>query len=899
MGTILTLSANFTGRVFPTSFVDPAGNGIPIADFGDLTIQVGDGANRPPVINSAAVASVPENQTSAIDVNATDADGDTLTYSISGGADQNAFAINAATGIVTFNSAPDFENPTDAGANNVYDVQVTATDGNDGSTSQDIAITVTDANEAGVDLELVPPANVGVISEELIGGVLTTVIAVAPGIAFEVMVQVESAPQPVNSYQLNFQASDQALGLMATNAEFVVGSKFSRPVPGEQGLDSSTSDFIFSAALPPGGTPTTPVPPVELLGIFTVTAPNTPDDYRLTSMTPSDELTSTFVTNAAGDQQAPIDDFGDLIIRVTSVNRPPVINSAAAASVPENQTSAIDVNATDADNDTLTYAISGGADQNTFAINAATGVVTFKSAPDFENPSDVGANNVYDVRVTVTDGNGGATSQAITITVTDVNEQVNRDPVINSAAAASVPENQTSAIDVNATDADNDTLTYAISGGADQNTFAINAATGVVTFKSAPDFENPSDVGANNVYDVRVTVTDGNGGATSQAITITVTDVNEQVNRDPVINSAAAASVPENQTSAIDVNATDADNDTLTYAISGGADQNTFAINAATGVVTFKSAPDFENPSDAGANNVYNVRVTVTDGNGGAASQAITITVTDRPGGDSRIIIPEFVARPHLIPGDERPTAILFRALSDTTLTVSQVGVASLKQQISLVDVNLASLGGRDDFGHYTADLIGGGMYALIFEAQSTDAIFLVRSSQGYQSLSGSVPTNILNPTDVNADGQSTAQDALLIINQMSHQNIGEGEDVRAEQRPGRYYDVNRDGRVTAGDALRVINNLNNRNRRGEGEVLAIPNAIQLVDADANDDDERPDTAPVDLVTISPPGKFDGATPERLGEDVLEIDFATAVKTRVSNFDELLSDESLDDLLPY
>ena len=63
-------------------------------------------------------------------VTATDVDaGATLTYSIIGGADAAKFTINATTGVLTFVSAPDFEAPADAGANNVYDVTVQVSDG--------------------------------------------------------------------------------------------------------------------------------------------------------------------------------------------------------------------------------------------------------------------------------------------------------------------------------------------------------------------------------------------------------------------------------------------------------------------------------------------------------------------------------------------------------------------------------------------------------------------------------------------------------------------------------------------------------------------------------------------------------------------------------------------------
>ena len=60
-----------------------------------------------------------ENSTAVTTVTATDPDaGATVTFSVVGGADQNMFTINAATGALSFVTAPDFEAPTDAGANN-------------------------------------------------------------------------------------------------------------------------------------------------------------------------------------------------------------------------------------------------------------------------------------------------------------------------------------------------------------------------------------------------------------------------------------------------------------------------------------------------------------------------------------------------------------------------------------------------------------------------------------------------------------------------------------------------------------------------------------------------------------------------------------------------------------
>lgn len=96
---------------------------------------------------AAASVNVAENSTAVTTVTATDADGQTLTYSISGGADAARFTIDSSTGVLTFVVAPDYEAPNDSGANNVYDVVVSASDGVDADT-QAIAVTVTAVNEA-------------------------------------------------------------------------------------------------------------------------------------------------------------------------------------------------------------------------------------------------------------------------------------------------------------------------------------------------------------------------------------------------------------------------------------------------------------------------------------------------------------------------------------------------------------------------------------------------------------------------------------------------------------------------------------------------------------------------------------------------------------------------------
>ena len=226
-------------------------------------------------------------------------------------------------------------------------------------------------------------------------------------------------------------------------------------------------------------------------------------------------------------------DLAQLTITVTGANDAPAITSnggggAAAVSVAEGSTAVTTVTAGDVDaGAVLSYAISGGADAAKFTINASTGVLSFLAAPDFETAGDVGGDNVYGVTVEVSDGTLVDT-QAITVTVTDVNEA----PTITSnggspTAAISLAENGTAVTTVTASDVDSGAvLTYSLAGGADAAKFSIDANTGVLTFIAAPNFEVPSDVGGNNVFDVVVQVSDG-ALTDSQAIAVTITNQNE------------------------------------------------------------------------------------------------------------------------------------------------------------------------------------------------------------------------------------------------------------------------------------------------------------------------------------------------------------------------------------
>jgi Ca2+-binding RTX toxin-like protein len=123
---------------------------VEIFQFADGTISVSEIANDPPVITSngsgdSASVPVAENTTAVTTITATDPDaGQTLSYAIIGGADASRFTIDATTGALAFAAAPDFEAPSDADGNNVYDVTVEVSDGSGGTDTQAIAVAAQD-----------------------------------------------------------------------------------------------------------------------------------------------------------------------------------------------------------------------------------------------------------------------------------------------------------------------------------------------------------------------------------------------------------------------------------------------------------------------------------------------------------------------------------------------------------------------------------------------------------------------------------------------------------------------------------------------------------------------------------------------------------------------------------
>jgi hypothetical protein len=116
----------------------------------------------PPVtVTSSATFTIAENTTAVGTLTASGGDGGPYTWTKTGGADAALFTLTSG-GVLSFTIAPDFDAPTDADANNVYLVTVTASDGVR-TGSQNISVTVTDVLELFTKLDFSKYDNSGYI----------------------------------------------------------------------------------------------------------------------------------------------------------------------------------------------------------------------------------------------------------------------------------------------------------------------------------------------------------------------------------------------------------------------------------------------------------------------------------------------------------------------------------------------------------------------------------------------------------------------------------------------------------------------------------------------------------------------------------------------------------------
>ena len=391
--------------------------------------------DNPPVLHDdpTRIESYLEHGTAPIATfRATDQDEDpaSVTWQVRG---EDALSIDEE-GVLTFVVSPDYEAPTDADENNIYEVWVGADNGQVRVTRA-VTITVQDKNEPPVAKNYSArtwedtPVRITVLANDTdpdaddtlsIVSVTTpsngevtrnadhTLIYYTPAPnfsgsdGFEYTVRdrgglTDSAKVGVQIYSRNdppeFEVEEPIRLSVAENTE--TGQPIGAPV---QAVDVDPSDSLRYTL---GGTDA---------GVFAIDH----QSGQLTTAAALDyETTNEYQVEVTVDDQAGASDTISVIITVTNENEAPVVWGPTRVRHPEAGRTVQTYTASDPEHDTLTWVLDG-ADAGKFTL--ADGVLRFTDPPDFEVPTDADENNRYEVRLTVSDDEG-LTSEPLSVQV--------------------------------------------------------------------------------------------------------------------------------------------------------------------------------------------------------------------------------------------------------------------------------------------------------------------------------------------------------------------------------------------------------------------------------------------------------------------------------------------------
>ena len=672
--------------------------------------EVGTGttaANAAPVFSNTTF-SVPEG-TSTLTVMATDADAsDTVTgYAIvTDSTDSAAFTLVESgenAGTLTFNSVPDFENPTDvahttpapadAAANNTYILGIEATSGDDArfaSTIARIAITVTDVNEAPV----LSPITLNPVEENTTA--VTTVTATDPdetsgGEARDVITYTLSGADS-GKFQIT---SPGGVLTFVTAPDYENPGDVRSTTPTNPASDNEYVVVVTATSAAGDSTRTLSAPSRTLIvevsdALEPPAAPDAPSVEAVTGWPDRLDVTWTAPANtgkpailhyhvqyqksgAAGwTSHSSEIAAATTTLRITGLESGASYNVQVRADnvegegtwsrsgtgttnaltswlpqfgsvdptypVAENTTAVGTITATDATNADVTFSIpgtdtTGGVDRAKFSITS-NGVLTFNTAPNYENPQDVlsatpanaAGNNEYIVKVEAAASGRGSSTQTVTVRVTDVDEKPGK-PLAPTVRAANATPTKLSVTWTAPTNTGPDINDYDVqyrAGSTGQFTDASYDGTGTSTTLTGLTQGTAYEV------QVRATSPEDTGPWSDSGSATTAGNA-------PPSFTTMAFSVVENITGVGTVTATDSDSgDSITrYAITDGADSTKFSITetgANIGKLVFSAAPDFEANGSAASNNTYKVEITATSGTAdrqATKAETFTITVTN------------------------------------------------------------------------------------------------------------------------------------------------------------------------------------------------------------------------------------------------------------------------------
>jgi len=277
---------------------------------------------------------------------------------------------------------------------------------------------------------------------------------------------------------------------------------------------------------------------------------------------------------------------------------------------------------------------STGDGQNTLQWQAVTGAeqytVQWSTQSDMSDPQSATVNNplfvhqeppanVLYYQVIAQNSTGDSPPSA---TIEIVQDILNQAPQITQGATITVTMDEDSSpvaftLSLDATDNDGDTLTWIIVTLANRGTAQVDSNNTTANLSYSPQ----ANINGSDTFTVQVN--DGQGGTDSIQVNVSISPQNDA----PVItNTIPNLSVEENTTAVTAITVTDDDSTTFNYTL-GGADSALFNMDGDT--LNFATAPDFEKPTDSGADNIYNVTVTASDGTNSSETIAFTISVTD------------------------------------------------------------------------------------------------------------------------------------------------------------------------------------------------------------------------------------------------------------------------------
>ena len=260
--------------------------------------------------------------------------------------------------------------------------------------------------------------------------------------------------------------------------------------------------------------------------------------------------------------------------------------------------------AVDADSDPLEYTVSG--EIGSFSFDPATAQLRVAEALDYETAT------TYTIGVQVQDGqdDSGNSDTAVddTIEVTITVEDLDEGFEISGVAFITREENTIGVLETyTATDPEGKDLTWS-RGGTDGDDFTL--ADGALSFAMTPDYEAPLDSDGDNFYSLDVSASDG-VNVTTVAVTVGVGDINEL----PIVTGPSEPTIEENSDGEIATyTATDPEGRLLTWDdlqySHHGPDYGEFVFDHRSDEgarLRLQRVPDFESPTDADRNNVYEV----------------------------------------------------------------------------------------------------------------------------------------------------------------------------------------------------------------------------------------------------------------------------------------------------